>query len=390
MSVPNTPADRTHANSRSVHVVFSGGGTGGHLFPGIAVATELVRLYPAMRITFVGRGSAFERGEVEKAGFEFKYIDAKPLPRRPWHAVGFITNQVACAREASRFLKREQVSLVIGLGGYASVPVARCAASQGIPLVLMEQNRIPGRANRWLSSSASLVCSAFEVTVPWKCDCPVRVTGNPVRRGFIEAHGFCDAPEVACATHQRRVVILGGSQGAQSLNEQVPRALYKVGRIARDWQIIHQSGQVQVDAVRTLYRKLGLTAQVHPFVHNLPAVLAATDLVISRAGGTTLAELAASATPALLIPYPHATNDHQRQNADLFVMAGAALLVDVRDASSRLDNRVAEVLRDLMDDRITRTNMSNAMRNLARPKAGNEIALAISALIGATARRQAS
>lgn len=376
-------------DASKLHIVFSGGGTGGHLFPGIAVADELRRLLPDARITFVGRGSAFERDEVEKAGYEFQGIAARPLPRKAWQAVGFLANHLACAREANAFLKRASASVVIGLGGYASVPVARCAVAQGIPLVLLEQNVAPGRANRWLASSASMILSDCEVQPQWNCTCPVRVIGNPVRRGFVDRAVRRDRPEVSSPTHQRRLVVLGGSQGAKVLNEQAPRALYKVGAVARDWQIVHQSGAQDVQMVSELYRKFGLSAYVQPFLHDLPSVLAATDLVVSRSGGTTLAELAASGVPAVLVPYPRATDDHQRKNADRFVQAGAARLVDAREVTGRLDNRLAEVLRDLMSDGTARVAMTGAMRRLARPGAAREIALAVGELIGAPTLRQA-
>jgi UDP-N-acetylglucosamine--N-acetylmuramyl-(pentapeptide) pyrophosphoryl-undecaprenol N-acetylglucosamine transferase len=377
-------------DASNLHIVFSGGGTGGHLFPGIAVADELRRLLPTARITFVGRGSAFERDEVEKAGYAFMGIAARPLPRKAWQTVGFIANQMACAREASAFLKQAQPSIVVGLGGYASVPVARAAASQGVPLVLLEQNVAAGRANRWLAPSAALIFAACEVTPAWKCTCPVRLVGNPVRRGFIHRSLRRDAPEIASPTHERRLVVLGGSQGAKTLNEQLPRALYKVGAIAHQWQIIHQSGAQDVELVRELYRKLGLRAYVQPFLHDLPSVLGATDLVVSRAGGTTLAELAASAVPALLVPYPHATGNHQRKNADRFVAAGAARMIDPREVTGRLDNRLAEVLRDLMTDGTARVAMTGAMRRLARPGAARDIAQAVCELIGAPTLRRAS
>src|SRR5262249_10533809 len=151
-------------------------------FPGIAVARELEQIVPNPRITFIGRGTAFERSQVEQAGYQFRGIAARPLPRRPWEAVGFLANHVACARKARTFLRENQVALVVGLGGYASVPAARAAATLDLPLVLLEQNSLPGRANRWLASSATLICSAMETVRPWNSKSPVHIIGNPVRQ----------------------------------------------------------------------------------------------------------------------------------------------------------------------------------------------------------------
>ena len=154
--------------------------------------------------------------------------------------------------------------------------------------------------------------------------------------------------------------MLGGSGGAQSLNKFVPRALYKLRDLLSGWQIIHQSGPRESDSTAELYRKLALEATVVPFVQNLPAVLRHADLVVSRAGGTTLAELAATGTPAVLIPYPHAADNHQRLNADVFVAAGAVRLVDEREIKLRLDNALAAEITNLLIDADLRQSMSTA------------------------------
>jgi len=371
-------------NQPAVHVVFSGGGTGGHLFPGIAVARELEQLRSEIRITFVGRGSAFERSQVTRAGYEFRGIAATPFPRKPWQAVGFLANHLACMREATQFLRDNPASIVVGLGGYASVPVARAATARKVPLVLLEQNVVPGRANRWLASAAELICSATDCDPAWKTSCPIQVVGNPVRGEFAR-------PRAVNSDHRshRRLVVLGGSQGAQSLNEQVPRALYKLGPAVREWQIVHQSGERDLAATRELYRKLGLQAHVGAFVHNLAEILVETDLAISRAGGTTLAELSASGVPALLIPYPHASRNHQRRNAEVYVAAGAARMVDIREIEGRLDNQVAAALRELIGSETLRSDMAASMTRLARPRAAHDVATLIHNLIGAPTLQRA-
>jgi UDP-N-acetylglucosamine--N-acetylmuramyl-(pentapeptide) pyrophosphoryl-undecaprenol N-acetylglucosamine transferase len=371
------------------HVVFAGGGTPGRLFPGLAVADQLQRFCRGPRITFVGRGSAFERAEVARAGYEFVAIAARPFPRKPWEAVGFLANHLARTREAGRFLRKHRVSLVLGLGGYASVPVGRAAASQGLPLVLLEQNAVASRANRWLAPSAALICSAFEVEKPWRCNCPVRVLGNPVRRSFVRNFDMSGASSSRAAAGGPRLVVLGGGQGATVLNEQVPRALYKLGPAIHSWQIVHQAGERDVETTATLYRKLGLKAQVRALIENLPELLAGADLAIGQCGGTMLAELAVCGVPALLVPNPQATGDRQRKNADRFVAAGAAALVDVREVTGRLDNRLAEVLVPLIADATVRDVMSAAMRQLARPRAAAEVAALIGELIGAASSRAA-
>ena len=339
-----------------LHIVFAGGGTGGHLFPGLAVAERLLGERPRMRITFAGSGKQFERRQVAAAGFEYVALRCRPAPRQWSELLPSLAENLAGYRAAGRFLKQQQVTAVVGLGGYASVPMARAAAARRVPLVLLEQNVIPGRANRWLARSATLVCTAFQET-GWdlRLRCPWRVTGNPIRGGF----GSTTRPPLRAARHQ--LLILGGSNGARAINESVPRALCRVRSRLHGWKIVHQSGESGLEATGGLYRKL-------------PEVLAATDLAVCRAGGTTLAELAAAAVPAVLLPYPHAADDHQRRNAELFTASGGSVTLDQRELSGRLDDHLAAVLSGLLGDGNKRGRMSAAMLRLARPRAARDVA----------------
>ena len=170
----------------AVHIVFSGGGTAGHLFPGLAVAERLAEAIPHSRITFCGVGKPLERQSVAGAGFEYFTLPARPLPRGVGEAVAFVLEQFSSFVAAGRFLRDENVDAVVGLGGYASVPMARAAIKRNVPLVLLEQNAVPGKANRWLAKGASLICTSFDQTrAKLRCRCPVRMTGNPIRRRFL-------------------------------------------------------------------------------------------------------------------------------------------------------------------------------------------------------------
>lgn len=373
------------------HIVFAGGGTGGHLFPGLAVAERLVADLPHVRITFAGGSLGFERRQVSAAGFEYLPLACRPLPRRLRDIYPFVSENFGGYREAKRFLARQRVSAVVGLGGYGSVPIARAAIGSNVPLVLLEQNAVPGRATRWLAPSATLVCTAFEqanACLNWRCS--VRVTGNPIRANFTrrlaalgasDADGQGDAPWRAGSPsgsngndRYRLLVVLGGSGGARSLNQYVPLALCKLGARLRGWKIVHQSGRADLRPTRQLYAKLGLKAVVASFVLNMPEVLARADLAVCRAGGTTLAELAASGVPAVLLPYPHATDDHQRKNADVFAGSGASLILDQRELPGRLDNHLAAAVSRLVGSAARRAAMSEAMRRLAQPDATWDVA----------------
>ncbi len=381
------------------HIIFAGGMTGGHLFPGIAVAEQLTALPRRPQITFAGSGNRFERRHVARAGFGYFAIACHPLGGSPWKTLRFVADQVAAYHAAVRFLRRQRGSLVVGLGGYCSVPMARAALHLGIPLVLLEQNTFPGRATRWLAPRASLICLGFEVARRHlEASCPVRVTGIPVRsqfgalehtratgRGPIENRENGEkhsARSLHSSRRRHRLLVLGGSQGAESLNQAVPRALHKLRHNLGAWEIVHQAGEGKAAAARELYKKLALPARVVSFIDDVASVLAGTDLAISRAGGSALAELSVAGVPAVLVPYPHATDDHQRRNADLMARRGAARIVDPRVLSDRLDNLLAESLAGLLIDPWQRQLMAHAMRRQARPDAAWTVAQMVAELAG--------
>lgn len=357
--------------NHATHIVLAGGGTGGHLFPGLAVAEQLADAEPDWRITFAGSGSTFERSHVERAGHGYATFPCHALPRSPWDAVRFVTSNWAGYRSAARFLRDEQVSLVIGLGGYVSVPMGRAAVARRVPLVLIEQNVVPGRATSWLAPSASLICTAFdESRAQLRAHCPIRVTGNPIRRGPAATA----LPRSRVATRSRQLLVLGGSRGATQLNQLLPPALYKAGATRRDWKIVHQTGPNDVEATKTLYAKLGLRARVASFLPNVRGVLAESDLVVSRAGASTLAELAVARVPAILLPYPYATDHHQRRNAEVFERHRAARLFDPAALTGRADNHLASLLTELFDDAWAREQMGKEMGRLAHPQAAWHVA----------------
>jgi UDP-N-acetylglucosamine--N-acetylmuramyl-(pentapeptide) pyrophosphoryl-undecaprenol N-acetylglucosamine transferase len=379
-------------NNRSdLQIVFAGGGTAGHLFPGLAVAAELAALHHAPQITFAGSGKRLEERLVTAAGFEYLPLRCAPMQRGFRGMWRFVGDNFAGFHAARRYLRRQSCSVVVGLGGYASLPICTAARTLGIPLVLLEQNVLPGKANRWLASGAELICAAWaESKAHFRTANAVWVTGNPVRAGFRRRSKPVDAQRVQRRGWRHRLLVLGGSGGAQSLNEFVPKALYKLQDRLAGWQIVHQTGPRDVAATKELYRKLMIDAVVAPFVQNMPSVLRRTDVAVCRAGGTTLAELAATGVPAVLIPYPHAAQDHQRHNAEVFRLAGAARIVDERNASLRLDDALAATLFDLLADAEVRNSMSSAMLRLARPYAARQVAMAVHEMASHSAARHAA
>ncbi len=403
--------DTKHADVDAPHVVFSGGGTGGHLFPGLAVAEELARRLPGVRVTFAGTGKPLEYRHVAAAGFDYWAIAARPLPRRVGEVFAFLVENAAGHAQARRLLGDGRADVVVGLGGYSSVPVARQAVRRRIPLILLEQNAVAGRATRWLARHASLVCAGMAQTRNGLSrKGPIRVTGTPVRfDSGTKAWGTkvwgttawgTTTRDTAALCHQlptkptgegpmspqHGLLILGGSSGARTLNENVPRALYRLRNRLTGWHIIHQTGSADLEATRSLYGKLGLEAEVHPFIDQVATLMPKCRLAICRAGGSTLAELAVARLPAVLVPYPFAVADHQRKNADAFVHGGGAVLLDQREVTGRFDHQLADVVAPLLNDSAGRDRMSAAMQRLAHPNAAADVAHAILETIGQETR----
>ena len=372
------------------HVLFAGGGTAGHLFPGLAVAEHLQGRLPQADVTFAGGGTARERHAVRTAGFHYTVIPAQPSPHTPLQALRFVTDNVAGYCAARWMLREQRVSLVVGLGGYTSAAIVRAAVARGIPVILLEQNAVPGRTTRWLSRAATLVCAAYEDVRPHlHVQAPVIVTGNPARTAFEKLYRRTqqrtpvggENPALSLVTdqpyRQRRLVVLGGAAGARSLNESVPAALKKLGDRLAGWQIIHQTGEGQLQETEARYAKLGVEALAVTYIDEIASVLFASDLAISRAGGMTLAELSLAGTPSVLVPYPQATDDHQIANAKVFTAASACRMIDERSQTGALDAALARELEPLLSNEHMRAEMTRNIRRLARPDAAADVAAAI-------------
>lgn len=358
-------------NYEALHVVFAGGGTLGHLFPGLAVAAELRRLVPEVRICFAGCGKPAEQRQVLLEGYEYLPLACCPRPQRMLESLRFVAENARGLGQAARYLQSHTVSAVVGLGGYASYPMARAAIRSHIPLVLLEQNAVPGHATRHLAPHAQLICLAFEEARRQLRACgPMRVTGTPVRHASQPENNEPAGAE----KRQRRLLVVGGSQGAQSLNRAVPHALARLQSSLNGWSILHQTGEAGMAATSRLYGELGIDAHVRPFVENLPRVMSSCALAISRAGGTTLAELATAGLPAIVVPYPSASEDHQRRNAAAMAARGGCRVVDEEHGLASLQEQLFSGLSELLTSPEARRSMRSAQQRLARPTAAWHVA----------------
>jgi UDP-N-acetylglucosamine--N-acetylmuramyl-(pentapeptide) pyrophosphoryl-undecaprenol N-acetylglucosamine transferase len=354
---------------KSLRVVVAGGGTGGHLFPGIAVARELLRRQPDATVTFAGTARGIETRVIPREGFELDLLRSVGLRGR---------SPVALARallllpmsgvDAWRILSQRSPDVVIGVGGYSSGPVVLAAAIRRIPTLLLEQNAIPGLTNRLLARVVDAAAVTFEETVSFFGRRGF-VTGNPIRAEFLEGESQLE-PVAAARVDAPGILIFGGSQGSHAINmamvEAAPRLAAYPGRLA----ITHQTGERDLERVRDDYRRAGLTARVEPFLFAMDREVKAADLVVSRAGATTIAELTAAGKPALLIPLPTAADDHQRKNAEVLARAGAA---EVIEESTLTGSSLAARIIALAEDAPRRTSMARAARALAKPDAARVI-----------------
>ena len=359
--------------------IFAGGGTGGHLFPGIAVARELLRREPAARLLFVGSDK-----DLEQSILAYNHLEHRALPveslgtlkRRPFY---FVTRNWQAWNAARRLIRDERPAAVIGLGGYASAPVVWAANRAGVPVVLLEQNVIPGRTTRWLARSAAVVCVSFpEASGRLPHGTRIEVTGNPVRREIADLHANRTA---LTDGQQRELLVLGGSQGADALNEAVTTAAQLLRDELSAWRIVHQTGPRQVGTIRAAYERLSLVATVEPFFEEMAERYRAASLVVSRAGATTLAELTCSGLPMVLLPYPHAADDHQRANAKSLHDRGAAIVVEHRPAAAETATQLATQLRSLLVDSSQREAMGTAARSAACPEAAAAVADCIQSVV---------
>lgn len=367
-------------SSAACRVLFAGGGTGGHLFPGIAVACELRRRHPAAHVVFAGSGKALEARVVERGGFALDHIRTRGLVGQ---SAGGLLRGLALLPvsmfDAAALIRRHAPGLVVGLGGYSSGPIVLCAALRGLPTMLLEQNAVPGVTNRILARFVRAAAVTSEATLPYFAGRGF-VSGNPVREGFFAAGpavGESESGEV-------RVLVLGGSQGAHAINVAMLEAAPTIARSPRPIRLTHQAGERDLELVRDGYREAGVAARVAPFIEELDREMNAAQLVVCRAGATTLAELAAAGRPAVLVPFGEAANDHQRRNAAAVAAAGAAEVVDERElAGETLAARIVE----LASDGERRARLAAASRRLARPDAAAAVVDRIERLLAARDER---
>lgn len=350
-----------------LRVVIAGGGTGGHLFPGIAVAHEIVARVPSATVTFAGTSRGLEARVVPREGFELDVIRSAGLKGKSLASLARgVSLLPLSAADAWRVVSRRRPHVAVGVGGYSSGPVIAIAAVRGTRTMVLEPNAVPGLANRMLAPIVDAAAVTYEETLRYFGPRGF-VSGNPVRAGFCAV----GVPDVERAPDgPRQVLVFGGSQGAHAINmamiDAAPRIVSSWGAVT----ITHQTGVHDLDAVRAAYAERHVDVRVEAFIDDMDRHMAAADVIVCRAGATTLAEVTAAGRAAVLIPLPTATDDHQRHNAGALVRLGAAEMIEQRELSG---TRLADVVLALLGDDERRLGMAARARAAARPDAARLI-----------------
>lgn len=337
------------------------GGTGGHIFPALAVAEELRSRGCELR--WMGTEAGMEARLVPQEGIPIDWLSVAGFRGKGWRAkLSAPFKLLLACWQAARILRRFRPDVVLGMGGFVAGPGGLMAKILGIPLVIHEQNRIPGTTNRLLVKAARKVLEAFPGSFPARVGAVC--VGNPLRRSIVEAMGR-PRQERGDAT---RVLVVGGSLGAKALNEAVPQALALLGG---SFAIRHQTGEAMRAETEALYARLGLEAEVAAFIQDMAEAYLWADVAVCRAGAMTLSELACAGLPAVLVPFPHAIDDHQTANARYFAEAHAAVLLP---QSELTPHTLAETLKTLIEEPGRLGGMSQQARNLAKIDAARQVA----------------
>lgn len=356
-------------NKKQLNVLVSGGGTGGHIFPALSIANELRRRHPDAKILFVGAEGRMEMEKVPAAGYNIIGLPVSGFDRKHlWRNVKVLARLFKSMGQARKILNDFKPDIAIGVGGYASGPMLKAAQKQGIPTLLQEQNSYAGVTNKLLAAGADCICVAYEGMERFFPADKIVLTGNPVRRNLLECSATSQQARQAMGMDpdKRTVLIIGGSLGARTINNAVIDGLERIGR-ADGVQVIWQTGKLYNQQCREALEASGVkNVQQMPFISNMDMAYRAADLVVSRAGASSISELQLLGKAAILVPSPNVAEDHQTKNALALVNREAAMMVTDADAATAL---VETMLTTVMDDDKTaslgRNVLSMALRDAA-------------------------
>lgn len=354
-----------------MRVMITGGGTGGHTSPAVAIVEELRRRDPQLMVQWVGKAGAIEERVATAADIPFRAVPAAGWPRamsprRLWVALVMLLGYL----KAAMLLRSFRPQVVIGVGGYVSLPLLLAAQHAGVPTVLHEQNKRLGMANRILAPKCAKLYLSYPDTLGTYPKDRAEVVGNPVRPGFIAPPTRAEAREkLGLANEPPVVLVVGGSQGARTLNEAMSSAVHLFN--AGEAHVVWMTGKAGEESAKAAAERAQNKVDVYPFIDDMVTVCAAADVIVSRAGASSTAEIAALGKASILVPFPFATDNHQEQNARAFETAGAAVVLLDSDCTAV---RLSDEIRALLEDTPRREAMARAARSLAKPLAAETIA----------------
>jgi len=353
-------------------IIISGGGTGGHIFPAIAIANALKKLDPSTEILFVGANGRMEMEKVPAAGYKIIGLDIQGIQRGSiMKNLQFPIKLLSSVRKSVKIIKDFKPDAAVGVGGYASGPLLYAASIKGIPYIIQEQNSYAGITNKWLGKKAAKICVAYDNMGQFFPASKIIKTGNPIRRESVDITGkHIQASEaLKLSPDKKTILVIGGSLGARTLNNSVMAGLDKM--IAADVQLIWQTGKFYYKSiVEKLGENYNPNIRIMEFVNRMDLAYAAADVIISRAGAGTIAELCVVKKPVILVPSPNVAEDHQTKNALALLHDDAAIFIPDRDAETKLIDKALE----LLNDKDKQKTLSNNIGKLALPDADEVIA----------------
>ncbi len=349
-------------------MMIAGGGTGGHLFPGIAIAEAFLKKDGENEILFVGTERGLEKRVLKELGYPLETLDIEGIKGRSWkRSIQAAFKIPGSIMQAYKIISKYSPDVVIGVGGYASGPAVLTAHFMGIKTAIAEQNALPGVTNRILSKFVDKIFLSFPDRGKWFPEARSMVTGNPIRASFDTGREMLKKKEEG----PFQILIFGGSQGAHAINIAVLAAAAELEKSREKLQFIHQTGEKDVREIRDAYKRLNMSAEVHPFIMDMAKAYQEADLLICRAGATSVAEITAMGKAAILIPFPFAINDHQTKNAEILVHAQAAIMIPEKDLSGR---HLADTIERLTGHPETIEDMSKRSKALGNFRAADDVA----------------
>ena len=355
---------------------FAGGGTGGHIYPAIAVAQQIIEIEPSAKIHFFCSTRSIDKHIIVEAGFEYTALPAVSFSIRPGRFIDFSKSLLRSYRIAKNKIHKNWNIVVIGTGGFVSTPVCLAAHKRKVPIALLNVDIVPGRANKINARWADEIFVQFSETEQYFAgrNRKVSVVGCPIRSGFRNPQPKRAIEQLGLDRDKKILLITGASSGSENINKAICSLLEKLEAFADDWQIVHLAGRNNYEKVYSYYSDAKISNKVVSYFDDMPDLLAAADLVVGRSGAVSVAEYAAAAVPSICMPYPYHKDKHQYLNAGKLVEVGAAVIVDDLPDENDRSEWLAEELEGLMKDHETRQVMAEGCRIIANPDADRKIA----------------